>query len=220
MYYLDSGMLAYYENDFSGAIERLSKAEQFIDDYYTKSVTQNMAAFLTNDTAIEYPGEDYEDIYINLIKTISYYKAGKWEEGFHELNAYRRKTNLLKQKYQNDINRVKEYAKISDNANVNVNFYDMKTNLQKLVPMNRSDMLYVPLDIPGSNLNNFNGIIPNTNLDPLNNNTITPSPVTFNNFVYPQQNYPYLYNPQYRQFFYNQNYYMNMIKMQQMTQMK
>lgn len=124
LYYLDSGMLAYYENDFSGAIERLSKAEQFIDDYYTKSVTQNMAAFLTNDTAIEYPGEDYEDIYINLIKTIAYYKAGKWEEGFHELNAYRRKTNLLKQKYQNDINRVKEYAKISDNANVNLNFYD------------------------------------------------------------------------------------------------
>ena len=109
---------------------------------------------------------------------------------------------------------------IYDQEYENVNFYDMKTNLQKLVPMNRSDMLYVPLDIPGSNLNNFNGIIPNTNLDPLNNNTITPSPVTLNNFVYPQQNYPYLYNPQYRQFFYNQNYYMNMIKMQQMTQMK
>ena len=30
LYYLDSGMLAYYEDDFSGAIERLSKAEQSV----------------------------------------------------------------------------------------------------------------------------------------------------------------------------------------------
>lgn len=124
LYYLDSGMLSYYEDDYMGAIDKLSKAEQYISDYYTKSITQNIAGFLTNDTAIEYPGEDYEDIYINLIKTIAYYKAGKWEEGFHELNAYRTKTNKLKQKHQADIERAKDLAKISDEPPVNVNFYD------------------------------------------------------------------------------------------------
>ena len=124
LYYLDSGMLSYYEDDYMGAIDKLSKAEQYISDYYTKSITQNIAGFLTNDTAIEYPGEDYEDIYINLIKTIAYYKAGKWEEGFHELNAYRTKTNKLKQKQQADIERAKDLAKISDEPPVNVNFYD------------------------------------------------------------------------------------------------
>ena len=124
LYYLDSGMLSYYEDDYMGAIDKLSKAEQFISDYYTKSITQNISGFLTNDTAIEYPGEDYEDIYINLIKTIAYYKAGKWEEGFHELNAYRTKTNKLKQKHQADIERAKDLAKISDEPPVNVNFYD------------------------------------------------------------------------------------------------
>lgn len=124
LYYLDSGMLSYYENDYLGAVEKLTNAEQLIDDYYTKSITQNIDAFITNDNAIEYPGEDYEDIYINLIKAISYYKAGKWEEGFHELNAYRRKTNLLKQKYQDEISKVKDYSNITDDAEINVSFYD------------------------------------------------------------------------------------------------
>ena len=98
LYYMDSGMLSYYEGDYLESIDKLSKAEQLIDEYYTKSITQNIASFLANDTVIEYPGEDYEDIYLNLIKAIAYYKAGKWEEGFHELNAYRRKANSHKRR--------------------------------------------------------------------------------------------------------------------------
>ena len=124
LYYLDSGMLSYYEGNYNSAIEKLSSAEKYINDYYTKSITQNVTGFLTNDSVIEYAGEDYEDIYINLIKTIAYYKAGKWEEGFHELNAYRRKTNLLKQKHQAEITKAKQLAKVSDDSSVNITFYD------------------------------------------------------------------------------------------------
>ena len=124
LYYLDSGMLSYYENDYLSAVEKLTNAEKLIDEYYTKSITQNINAFITNDSAIEYPGEDYEDIYINLIKAIAYYKAGKWEEGFHELNAYRRKTNLLKQKYQDEISKVKDYSNITEDTEVSVSFSD------------------------------------------------------------------------------------------------
>lgn len=124
LYYMDSGMLSYYEGDYLESIDKLSKAEQLIDEYYTKSITQNIASFLANDTVIEYPGEDYEDIYLNLIKAIAYYKAGKWEEGFHELNAYRRKANLLKQKHQDEITKAKELAKISDTSASSVSFYD------------------------------------------------------------------------------------------------
>ena len=47
LYFLDSGMLSYYENDYLSAIEKLTDAEKLIDEYYTKSITQNIFRLLS-----------------------------------------------------------------------------------------------------------------------------------------------------------------------------
>lgn len=124
LYYLDSGMLNYYEGNYSAAIEKLSEAENFISEYYTKSISQNTAAIFTNDSVIEYPGEDYEDIYLNLFKALAYYKAGKWEEGFHEINAYKRKAGAVAQRHAGELLTARQAAKMGDTSSVNISFHD------------------------------------------------------------------------------------------------
>lgn len=124
LYNLDSGMLNYYEGNYSVAIEKLTEAENLIYDYYTKSISQNAAAFVTNDSVIEYPGEDYEDIYTNLFKAISYYKAGKWEEGFHEVNAYQRKAGAVALRHNDELLMARQAAKVGQLSDVNVSFHD------------------------------------------------------------------------------------------------
>lgn len=124
LYYLDSGMLNYYEGNYSATVEKLSDAENLIEDYYTKSVSQNTAALLTNDSAIEYPGEDYEDIYLNLFKALAYYNAGKWQEGFHELNAYKRKASVLSNRHTAELEKARALANSDESYDVNISFHD------------------------------------------------------------------------------------------------
>lgn len=124
LYNLDSGMLHYYEGNYKTAIERLSTAEALIDEYFTKSVTQNTAAFLTNDSELDYAGEDYEDIYLNLFKAIAYYKDDRWEEGFHELEAYKRKSSLLSQRRSQELALAREAARAQAPVEKSVTFYN------------------------------------------------------------------------------------------------
>jgi len=124
LYNLDSGMLSYYEGKYSDTIRKLTKAEELIFDYYTKSITQNAAAFLTNDNVIEYPGEDYEDIYANLFKALAYYQNGQWEEGFHEVNAYQRKAQGVALRHNDELMRARQAAKMGQTPDANISFHD------------------------------------------------------------------------------------------------
>ena len=68
LYKLDLGMLKFYNKDYAESIQLLDEAEQHIADNYTKSVGKAAASLLLNDNALEYSGEDYEDIYTNIFK--------------------------------------------------------------------------------------------------------------------------------------------------------
>lgn len=124
LYYLDSGMLNYYEGNYRAAIEKLTAAEDLIYEYYTKSVSQQAMAMLTNESAVEYPGEDYEDIYINLFKALAYYKDGRYEEGFHELNAYRTKAQAVAMRHYDELFKARLAAKSNDSLSFQVSFHD------------------------------------------------------------------------------------------------
>jgi len=125
LFNLDKGMIEFYNQDYEGAIENLSVAEDKISEYYAKSISQNIEAFLTNDYALDYPGEDYEDIYINIFKALSYYLNDQWEEGFHELNAYKRKADFLGQKHVEELEFARKEAQMNNsNQEDSVIFHD------------------------------------------------------------------------------------------------
>ncbi len=100
LYYLDIGMLNYYNEDYTDSIDHLTSAEYAIEELYTKSIGKAIASGLLNDNALDYFGEDYEDIYLNIFKALSYLKLQNYDEAMVELRRVNIKLNLLEDKYR------------------------------------------------------------------------------------------------------------------------
>ncbi|MCK4312948.1 MAG: hypothetical protein KAW88_09465, partial [Candidatus Cloacimonetes bacterium] len=79
LYYLDIGMLYHYNKQYKKSNEFLTKAENAIDELYTKSISRAAASLLINDNVMEYSGEDYEDIYLNVFKALNYLELDQFD---------------------------------------------------------------------------------------------------------------------------------------------
>lgn len=96
---LDLGMLAHYDSKYSESNTLLTRAEDSITENFTQSVTAKIGTFLVNDNTAAYRGEDYEDIYINIFKSLNYYHLGKIESSMVELRRMSEKQTKLEVKY-------------------------------------------------------------------------------------------------------------------------
>jgi len=101
LYYLDEGMLAHYAKDYQGSLKSLGTAERAIEAAFTKSVTLAVSSYLVNDTTLEYPGEDYEDIYLNAFNALNYFyfQNGATEDALVEIRRVDNKLKFLSTKY-------------------------------------------------------------------------------------------------------------------------
>ncbi len=100
LFYLDTGMLHHYAGNFQVSTQRLSEAERLIEEYFTRSVRQAAASLLLNDNQLDYAGEDFEDIYLNVFNALSFISMGNPEGAFVEIRRISNKLNLLEDKYQ------------------------------------------------------------------------------------------------------------------------
>ncbi len=96
---LDIGMLHFYAGNYPRAQEYLSEAERLMEELFTASVTQAIGSFLLNDTVIDYPGEPYEELYVNVFKALSFLAENNLDSAFVEINRLNDKLNLLEDKY-------------------------------------------------------------------------------------------------------------------------
>ena len=99
LYYLDIGMLFHYAGEYELSNQALSLAEDAIDDLFTVSVSRATASLLLNDNVLEYSGEDYEDLYINVFKALNYLALGESSDAFVEVRRVDEKLNFLEDKY-------------------------------------------------------------------------------------------------------------------------
>jgi hypothetical protein len=102
-YYLDKGLLEHYAGNNGDSALDLLEAERLIQEAYTKSITADMASYVANDNTKEYPGEDYEDIYLSIFNALNFYNNGDIEEALVEvrkLTMPNGKLDLLSQKYE------------------------------------------------------------------------------------------------------------------------
>lgn len=100
LYWLDLGLLNHYKGDFTQSNQLLEKAEFAIDELYTSSVSKGAASMLLNDNALDYSGDDYENIYLNVFKCLNYIKLNSFDEAFVEVRRINDKLTLLSDKYQ------------------------------------------------------------------------------------------------------------------------
>ncbi len=99
LYYLDLGMLYHYGGDYTQSVQHLDEAERLIEQYFSTSITQAAGSLLLNDNVMDYSGEDYEDIYLNVFKALDYLNLGEFDAGFVEVRRVNTKLNILEDKY-------------------------------------------------------------------------------------------------------------------------
>jgi hypothetical protein len=99
LYYLDAGMLCHYNAHWGESNELLTQAEYAIEEAYTRSVSKAATSIMLNDNALEYAGEDYENIYLNVFKAINFLQQGAFDPAFVEVRRISDKLNLLEDKY-------------------------------------------------------------------------------------------------------------------------
>jgi len=100
LYYLDMGMLNFFNQAYTESIENLTAAEYAIEELYTRSVGKGIASVLLNDNALDYFGEDYEDIYLNIFKALSFVHMNNFESAMVELRRVNLKLSMLEDRYK------------------------------------------------------------------------------------------------------------------------
>ena len=99
LFLLDKGMLAHYAGMNAESSRLLEDAERAIDEAFTKSITQGIASLMINDNSLDYSGEDYEDIYINVFNALNYYHRDNIEGAMVEIRKMTNKLQHLAVKY-------------------------------------------------------------------------------------------------------------------------
>lgn len=99
LYQVDLGLLLYFDSQYQRSNDHLAEAERLIDEYYTKSITQAIGSVLLNDRVVEYPGEDFEDLYINLFKALNYIALQEYDSAFVEVRRMNNKIQYFETKH-------------------------------------------------------------------------------------------------------------------------
>lgn len=100
LYYLDLGILHHYQGNYMQSNELLHKAETTMEELYTRSISRAVLSILINDNLLEYSGEAYEDIYINIIKAINFLQLEQFDNAFVEVRRINDKLVFLEDKYK------------------------------------------------------------------------------------------------------------------------
>ena len=106
LFYLDRGMIAHYAGLYWESFQALQRAEQLIEEAFTRSLTQDIGALLLNDNVREYRGENYEDLYINVFNALNLHFLGNLEGALVEIRRLNEKLNLLADRYERVARRV------------------------------------------------------------------------------------------------------------------
>ncbi len=114
LYYVDAGMLNHYQGNYEESNTLLSKAETAFDELYTKSIGRAAASMLLNDNILEYSGEDYEDVYLNVFKALNYVELDEFDGAFVEIRKINNKLSQLEQKHRKMAN---QFNKSKDKKN-------------------------------------------------------------------------------------------------------
>jgi hypothetical protein len=95
LYGMDRGMVLNLAGDYQASNEILERTEQQVEDLYTKSARTESAAFLTNDTMIPFEGAPFEQVMINVVKTLNYAAMGNLADTLVEARRLDHRLNVL-----------------------------------------------------------------------------------------------------------------------------
>jgi len=98
---LDKGLLSHYAGDYSASSASLQEAQRLMEEAFTKSLTGAFKRAMGNNVYnVDYPGEDFEDIYVNIFCALNYYKQGNTESALVEIRRLNEKLVYIYDEYE------------------------------------------------------------------------------------------------------------------------
>jgi len=95
LYGMDRGITLQLAGDYQQSNAVLEQAEDEVDRLYTRTVRSETFAFMTNDNALPYEGEPYEQVMINVLKAINYACLNQWQDALVEARRIDHRLNVL-----------------------------------------------------------------------------------------------------------------------------
>jgi uncharacterized protein len=100
LYGMDRGMTLQLVGDYQQSNVVLEQAEEELDRLYTRRIRTEAFAFMTNDTALPYEGDPYEQVLINVLKALNYAALGQWQDALVEARRIDHRLNVLSDRIQ------------------------------------------------------------------------------------------------------------------------
>ncbi len=123
LFYLDIGIALHNAGKYEESNRYLSRAEMAIEENFTKSISKLAASMVLNDNVLDYPGEDYEDIFTNILMALNYIHLNNLEDAMVEARKIDVKLSKLATKY-------KRMADELSKSKQNIKFKSGKTDLR------------------------------------------------------------------------------------------
>jgi uncharacterized protein len=125
LYYLDKGVILHYAGKYDESNRILEDADQRIEELYTTSISKTAASLLLNDNILEYSGEIYDNIYVNIFKALNYLHNKKFDDALVEVNRINDKLRNLDDQHSEWVEKINS----SDSAKIKIErqpneFYD------------------------------------------------------------------------------------------------
>jgi hypothetical protein len=95
LYDMDRGMTLHVAGQYQASNTILDQAEDEVERLYTRRVTSETKAFLTNDSKLPFEGDPYEQTMINVVKALNYAAMGNWTEALVEARRIDHRLNVL-----------------------------------------------------------------------------------------------------------------------------
>lgn len=103
LYSVERGTILHYAGRYEESNEAFEEAEQLREDLIVPSVTEGTVSLLTSDIVRSYPGEDYEDIFINYFRILNYLFLDEYEEAMVEARKVDVKLKVLENLYEGEL---------------------------------------------------------------------------------------------------------------------
>ena len=104
LYHFDQGTLYHYNGNNKKSIEHFAKAEQIYEDLYTKSVTNEAAAIVTNDNVRPYRARPFEVLLMYQYQILNYLALGDLDGALVEVRRAQIAMEALYQKDKDKVN--------------------------------------------------------------------------------------------------------------------
>ncbi len=98
LYYFDLGVLYHYNGDYKESAKNFDKADKIYEDLYTRSVTNEAAAIITNDNIRPYRARPFEVLVLHELQILNYLAQKDIDGAMIEVNRAQKAMAALYQK--------------------------------------------------------------------------------------------------------------------------